>query len=178
MSYGICGIWQIKDYSYVRSVRQQLDNNVKLVCRLKEFLIYKLLLSVTVFNLLATLFSCKFAVNQKTCILFLGDNITLIKLNSKVLCSVLSLRETFIYQTKYIFSMLNFTFWFLWLSAFNNVNATNQKQCGISEIVILFLSNVTDFMQHQSVLLLIQWYISTYPYWYIFNNLSLKSGHG
>ena len=50
----------------------------------------KLLLSVTVFNLVATLFSCKFAVNKETCTPFLGDNFTLIKLNSKVLSSVLS----------------------------------------------------------------------------------------
>ena len=64
------------------------------VCRLREYLICKLLLSVAVIKLVAALFSCKLAVNQKTCTFLLGDNFALISLNSKLLYGVLSLRET------------------------------------------------------------------------------------
>ena len=43
-------------------------------CRLREFLTCKLLFIVTVFNVLAAMFSCKFAAIEEACTPFLGDN--------------------------------------------------------------------------------------------------------
>ena len=62
----------------MRSVIYQSDNKVTLSVnwlfdRLREFLICKLLLSFIVFNLLATLFSCKFIVIGETCTPFLRE---------------------------------------------------------------------------------------------------------
>ena len=62
--------WQLRFRS--RSLKRHLA--VIGYSRLREYFICKLIFFVTVFNLLAAMFSYKFVVKGITCTLFLGDN--------------------------------------------------------------------------------------------------------